>query len=30
VLRVQIRNIDLRNSTATLTIWYDDPESTAV
>jgi len=25
VLRVQIRNIDLRNSTATLTIWYDDP-----
>ena len=30
VLQVQIRNIDLRNSTATLTIWYDDPESTAV
>ncbi len=25
VLRVQVRNIDLRDATATLTIWYDDP-----
>ena len=25
VVRVQVRNIDLRNSTATLTIWYSDP-----
>jgi hypothetical protein len=25
VVRVQVRNIDLRNSTATLTVWYSDP-----
>jgi len=27
VVRVQIQNIDLRSSTATLTIWYDDPDA---
>jgi hypothetical protein len=25
VIRAQVRNIDLRDSTATLTIWYDNP-----
>jgi hypothetical protein len=27
VTRVEIRNIDLRNSTASLTIWYSDPHA---
>jgi len=26
VLRAQVRNIDLRDATATLTIWYDNPD----
>lgn len=30
VARVQIQNIDLRNSSATLTIWYDDPNGERV
>ena len=27
VTKAQVRNIDLRNSSATLTIWYDDPNA---